>query len=283
MAGELTGWNPDPYGVHEMRFFSDDGRATLLVRDGDVRSYDRPPSEDEIFVWSSEPVPESRSLGNPAAELESPVGHVWPVQEHAPGSNGNSAPPDAAELLPLPACLSPPDVFEAPRADAPAMSRTAKVAYIVVLAAMATSAVVLAAVHFDGHKAPHQSLGTTSTTSKTPASTASTAPTTTVPPPPGLQPSAPVAAADLISAWASGNQATAASVATPPAVTALFAAHNTNGLAISRGCSVQISATIPVVCTYGPPGGANPADAIYQLSVSQASGGWYVSAVKIEN
>jgi len=144
-------------------------------------------------------------------------------------------------------------------------------------------------VHFGGHKSPGQSLGATTTTSTTPttpatpATSGSTAATTTIPPPLGLQPSATVAAADLISAWGAGNRATAMSVASAPAVSALFAAHYAGGLAISRGCSVQISPTIPVVCTYGPPGGANPADAIYQLSVSQAPGGWYVSAVKIEN
>jgi hypothetical protein len=270
MAGELTGWNPDPYGIHEMRFFSDDGRATLLVRDGDVRSYDHPPQPGDVFFVQS---PE------PASEPESPANSLSPVQSHPPGSNGNSALPAVASLPPLPA----PAAFEITRHDRPTMSRAAKVAYIVVLAAMATSAVALVVVHLTGHKGPSQSLGASSTTSTSSASSGSTAVTTTVPPPSGLQSSATVAAADLISAWAAGNQATAMSVATSPAVSALFAAHYTSGLAISRGCSVQISPTIPVVCTYGPPGGAHPADAIYQLYVTQSSGGWYVSSVKIEN
>jgi hypothetical protein len=45
---ELRGWNRDPFGIHEYRFFSDDGKATLLVRDGDIRSYDKPPNYDQL-------------------------------------------------------------------------------------------------------------------------------------------------------------------------------------------------------------------------------------------
>jgi hypothetical protein len=39
------GWYRDPYGIHEDRWFSD-GRATRLVRDIDVESYDEPPSSE---------------------------------------------------------------------------------------------------------------------------------------------------------------------------------------------------------------------------------------------
>src|ERR1019366_10347666 len=46
MGAELRGWNPDPFGIHEFRFFSDDGKATLLARDGDTSSYDKPPQSD---------------------------------------------------------------------------------------------------------------------------------------------------------------------------------------------------------------------------------------------
>ncbi len=35
-TAELKGWQPDPFGLHEFRFFSDDGKPTLLVRDGEV-------------------------------------------------------------------------------------------------------------------------------------------------------------------------------------------------------------------------------------------------------
>jgi hypothetical protein len=40
---QLQGWSADPFGVHEERYFSA-GRATKLVRDRKVESYDDPPS-----------------------------------------------------------------------------------------------------------------------------------------------------------------------------------------------------------------------------------------------
>ena len=40
----LQGWAPDPFGLHESRYFSD-GRPTKLVMDGGVESYDEPPSD----------------------------------------------------------------------------------------------------------------------------------------------------------------------------------------------------------------------------------------------
>jgi hypothetical protein len=40
----LQGWSPDPFQVHEQRYFSG-GRPTKLVRDGDRESYDEPPSD----------------------------------------------------------------------------------------------------------------------------------------------------------------------------------------------------------------------------------------------
>jgi hypothetical protein len=44
---ELQGWHPDPFGLHEMRYFSV-GRPTKLVRDGRVEAYEEPPDE-----WSA--------------------------------------------------------------------------------------------------------------------------------------------------------------------------------------------------------------------------------------
>ena len=40
---DLEGWFTDPYAVHEARWLSD-GQPTKLVRDGEVESYDEPPS-----------------------------------------------------------------------------------------------------------------------------------------------------------------------------------------------------------------------------------------------
>jgi hypothetical protein len=42
---ELQGWHPDPFGLHEMRYFSA-GRPTKLVRDGRVEAYHEPPQEE---------------------------------------------------------------------------------------------------------------------------------------------------------------------------------------------------------------------------------------------
>jgi hypothetical protein len=43
MADISKGWQRDPFGVHEFRFFSDDGKATRLVSDGGTTSFDPPP------------------------------------------------------------------------------------------------------------------------------------------------------------------------------------------------------------------------------------------------
>jgi hypothetical protein len=42
--GQLQGWFPDPFELHEVRYFSA-GHPTRLVRDGSAESYDEPPSE----------------------------------------------------------------------------------------------------------------------------------------------------------------------------------------------------------------------------------------------
>ena len=156
------------------------------------------------------------------------------------------------------------------------MGRPLKIAYCAVLGVLAVSALGLAYVHLH-HSTPggsaelHGALATTTSIHQT---------TTTVALPAALQPGAETAATALVSSWSTGNRATALSVATPTAVNMLFAAHYTSGQAIDRGCS---TAFIPIKCTFGPPAGASPTDPIYELSVSQALGGWYVSGVRIEN
>ena len=114
------------------------------------------------------------------------------------------------------------------------------------------------------------------------ATTTTSAPhaSTTLAVPTALKPGAEAAATALVSSWQTGNRAVALSVATPAAVTALFARTYANGLAQDRGCSTSFS---PIVCTFGPPGGASPTDPIYEVYVSQAPGGWYVSSVRVEN
>ncbi|HEX4830128.1 MAG TPA: hypothetical protein VH478_03430 [Trebonia sp.] len=43
-AGDLQGWQPDPFGRHEARYFSA-GQPTRLVRDGQAERYDELPPE----------------------------------------------------------------------------------------------------------------------------------------------------------------------------------------------------------------------------------------------
>jgi hypothetical protein len=103
--------------------------------------------------------------------------------------------------------------------------------------------------------------------------------TTTVAIPVAPQPGAEAAANALVSAWSSGNQPVALSVATSQAVATLFAVPYPSGLAISRGCT---SAFPPIVCTFGPPGGGPTNAPIFQVYVSQVPAGWYVSSIMIE-
>jgi hypothetical protein len=41
----LQGWHADPFGLHELRYFSA-GNPTKLVRDGNVEAYDEPPAQE---------------------------------------------------------------------------------------------------------------------------------------------------------------------------------------------------------------------------------------------
>jgi hypothetical protein len=215
MVSELIrGWQPDPFGLHEHRFFSDDGKPTLLVRDGSVRSYDPPPSTGgALFI---RPV-----LSEPECELRPTV--AWQTPEK-PATNGSSG------MLPAAVVFHPVQVSRSLDAavGAPLTSKSAKVVYVVVLTAMAASALALAVVHFthSGNAPGPGAVASTSTTSL-PTTTSTAAPTTTPPLPASLQPSAAVAAADFISSWASGNRTEALSVATAPAVATLFAGHYT--------------------------------------------------------
>jgi hypothetical protein len=120
---------------------------------------------------------------------------------------------------------------------------------------------------------------TTTTVPTTPATTARATTTTTQWTPRSPQASAYEAAALLVEDWAAADRPAAAEVAAPRAVANLFEiAYPGDGLAIPRGCSDEFQ---PIVCTYGPPGGADPNDPIFELDVSQRAGGWYVSSVTV--
>jgi hypothetical protein len=132
------------------------------------------------------------------------------------------------------------------------------------------------------------------TTTVVPSTTTSVPPTTTAPGgfvplsvpttappavPPAPQPSAEDAADALVGYWADGNRTSALRVATPAAVSTLFAVAYPSGLAINRGCT---DAFPPIICTYGAPGGGPTNAPIYQLYESQAPGGWYVGSVELQ-
>ena len=108
-----------------------------------------------------------------------------------------------------------------------------------------------------------------------PAATSSpptTAPPTTVWSPSAPQPSPDAAAARLISAWAGANQALATTVASPNAVSTLFAQPYPAGYLQARGCTQGAN---PGTCTYRN----TRTNGIYEVQVSQGAGGWYVSSV----
>jgi hypothetical protein len=46
----LTGWQPDPFGEHELRLFSLEGRPTQHVSDGGRNSYEELPSVTRPMV-----------------------------------------------------------------------------------------------------------------------------------------------------------------------------------------------------------------------------------------
>jgi hypothetical protein len=278
VTSELTGWQPDPFLVHEFRFYSDDGKPTLLVSDGGSTSHDPPPFQPDLQLVRT-PETDAALVRTPEAvgERSTPSGADVEVLE----ISYMRLDPDRTRVpVALPLVESPPRREEPEYgAAAPLVSRSAKIIYGVILVAMALSALALLIIHLEGHNAPPKAVASSSTTT-TPTTAANDTTTTILTLPSGLQSSAAVAAADLISSWASGNQAEALTVATAPAVAVLFAGHYTPGLVIDRGCSVAFS---PIVCTYGPPGGAAPTDPIYEIDVTQAAGGWYVSAAKLES
>jgi hypothetical protein len=190
-----------------------------------------------------------------------------------------SAPP-SAESLRNPAVDRPqPEIgYDQPEA----MSRPLKIAYAIVLGVLAFSVLGLVYVHLLHHSGDGQSTraAAPTTTSVHVTTTSVHVTTTTAALPTTLSPSAEAAATALVSSWSTNNRSAALTVATPTAVGTLFSAPYASGLAIARGCSTAFS---PIVCTFGPPGGASPNDPIYQILVSQTKGGWYVSSVKIEN
>lgn len=266
-----SNWKPDPYGIHELRFFSADGKATLLVMDGGMTSYDKPPMVEQ----SPAPVPESPSSDltgddaqsdsrlEPPKTIEAGEGHFGgPIQSAARSSDAvvhnTLSKVDDRRIEP--------------------MGRPLKISFGIVLGLLAVSALGFIYVHVHHNATPSPIARTANGATRGRATTVTT--TTEAALPTALQPSAEGAAAALVSSWSTGNRLAALSVATRAAATTLFATPYRSGSAIDRGCTTSFT---PIVCTFGPPGGASPTDPIFQILVSHSSGGWYVSSVRIEN
>jgi hypothetical protein len=138
---------------------------------------------------------------------------------------------------------------------------------------------------------PPATTGSTSVAATVPASTTVAATTTTtVYRPTGPQASPDAAAARLVSAWAGGDRAAAASVATPTAVQALFATPYPAGYLQSRGCTAGAN---PATCTYRN----TQTNGIYEIQAAEVGAGpqpspagsggqqqnWYVTSVTLES
>jgi hypothetical protein len=302
-----TGWQPDPYGVHQFRFFSEDGKATLLVSDRGVTSHDPPPATDSFEFRTPQPQPQPHPKPEPEAQAamqrehepeQATAGSVArslpsaALTEGSSGSGGGQTTTQTRERrdesdgsATRPLLASSDDdasMDEGPDSGGDArhqetLSKPRKIAYVVVFTALGLSVLGLAYVHLIHTSGNPQASSTVSTTT---TSVGESKTTTTAGLPSALQPSPTTAASALVSSWAGGNRAVALSVATPSAVDTLFGATYASGMAIDRGCSTSAP---PVVCTFGPPGGASPTDPIYEVYVSQAPSGWYVSTVKVEN
>jgi len=65
----LQGWYPDPFDLHEQRYFSG-GRPTKLVRDDRVEAYDEPPAQDVPGAYLGQQrsaIRDAARVGYPAA------------------------------------------------------------------------------------------------------------------------------------------------------------------------------------------------------------------------
>jgi hypothetical protein len=333
-----------------LRFFSADGKPTLLVMDGGKRSYDKPPTDrTESHPDGAQLESDPMTDGHPSPVVTQPAllaaatstsstseaaGQVHsnelpgetssseagpsPSQQATPMQTQPLAPPlpesatrpaqletsevQGSTLVPGPRDLTaeglgsftdsapPPhqslgvSAGDAGERESEPMSHALKIAYGVVCGVLAVSALGVIFVHLRHSNGAHSVLAETPTSTTTTTTTTSTTTTSQPPNAPStvsrLSPTAEVAANDLVTSWSMNNRLGALAVATPTAATTLFSTTYASGQAISRGCSTSFS---PIVCTFGPPGGASPTDPIYQIRVSQAPGGWYVSSVRIEN
>ncbi len=221
MVDQTTGWQPDPYGAHEFRFFSADGKPTLLVMDGGKTSYDRPPTAepppDLERPSSPRPVPPPAPEPPLSPEPEPPPAPVTPTalapaatafgadqvstRSTAHTTDADNVASAAALLQPRTSILAVTDFVDdrsvggVGQRSPEAISRPLKIAYGIVFVALALSLLGLVYVHFHhaGGRPSEHAEGTTTTTSA-PRTT-----TTTVVLPTALKPGAEAAATTLVS------------------------------------------------------------------------------------
>ena len=89
MEEVLTGWQPDPFGAHEKRFFSSGGLPTKLVSDGGVRSYDDPLGAAPL---SPEPANQQQAMNQPEPRGQPAAGYQPPAPGYQPPAPGYQPP-----------------------------------------------------------------------------------------------------------------------------------------------------------------------------------------------
>jgi len=118
---DLQGWHPDPFSLHEVRYFSV-GNPTKLVRDGRVESYDEP-TPDPVPATG----PLTASLSNPsAASVSSPSAMTAGVLRQ-----GGPELADATRVLPTGVGVGPTGMYRAgPGPLAPRKRRGVEYAFV---------------------------------------------------------------------------------------------------------------------------------------------------------
>ena len=112
MESEWRGWQPDPFGAHEFRFFADDGKPTMLVRDGRTSAYDPPPDSQNPTDFSYLKVAPGRGpeVGATSQFGYAPVkgGREPPAPPQESGLSSSSLGPSLRVRAPSNRCPGPP-------------------------------------------------------------------------------------------------------------------------------------------------------------------------------
>ncbi len=148
-----------------------------------------------------------------------------------------------------------------------------------VLAVLGTAGLTGGCSSSPARTSPPTSSTTTTTVPATmpPSTSRPTSPPTSVYSPARPQPSPDAAALALIQAWAAGDRAAAAAVASPAAVATLLAVPYPAGFIQARGCTDP--SVNPGTCTYAN----RQSGSLYQMQLDRTASGWYVASVTVES